>query len=344
MPRREISVGPVLAPLALPPDPAVAPVWAAIERDLGLLAPPLILHSAVPGLLAAAWAVFRETVVVEAGLPRPVKEAIGVAVSEANRCPYCVDAHAVGLHAAGAGAVERALAAGSAGTRRLAPETRAWVEWASASARLGARPAPPPATPEGRAQGIGTAVAFHYINRMVTVLLPETLLPVRRAWLRRPVLALAGLRLAASARRRHAAGEALELLPPAPGPGPEWARAAPAAAAALAALGAAVDAAAAGALPAPARHRAAERIASWDGAEPPFGTAWLDEPAAGLAPPQAAAVRLALMTAFAPHRVGEAEIAALRRHPGDAALLGVLAWASYRTAEAIAGWLAPPAL
>ena len=326
----------------MPPAPATAPVWAAIERDLGLLAPPLVLHSAVPGLLAAAWAVFRETVVVEAGLPRRVKEAIGVAVSEANRCPYCVDAHAVGLHAAGAGAVERALAAGAAGGRRLDPETRGWIEWAAASRRRDGGPPLAAATPAARAQGIGTAIAFHYINRMVTVLLPETLLPVRRGWLRRPVLALAGRRFAAASRRRHAPGEALALLPPAPGPGPQWARGAPAAAAAFAALGAAVEQASAGPLPAEARRRAAERIAAWRGEEPPLGAGWLEEPAAGLPPAAAAAVRLALLTAFAPHRVGAAEIAEMRRHhPGDAALLGVLAWASFHAAEAIADSLSP---
>jgi hypothetical protein len=68
--------------------------------------------------------------------------------------------------------------------------------------------------------------------------------------------------------------------------------------------------------------------------------AWLEEPAAGLPPAEAAAARLAHLAALAPHRAGPAAIAELRRHhPGDAALLGVLAWASYRAAERIASWV-----
>jgi AhpD family alkylhydroperoxidase len=337
---KTLGVGPHLRPLPLPPPPEVAPVWAQIERDLGLLAPPLVLHSTVPPLLAAAWATFRETMVVEAGLPRAVKEAMAVAVSRANRCPYCVDAHAVGLHAAGAGAAERAIAAGG---RRLEPALRARVEWAAASGRPPASPAAPPFPPDELAQGLGVVIAFQYINRVVTVLLPEHLLPVRNRWLRRPVLALVGARLAATARGPHERGAALALLPPGIGPasGPSWAAADPPVAVSFAALGSAVDQAVEDTLPAPARERATARIAAWNGELPPLGSEWLEEAAAGLPPAEQAAVRLALLTALAPHRAGDEAIAAFRRHyPGDAALVGLLAWSAYRTADRIATWLA----
>ncbi len=338
---RTIGLGPRLRPLPVPPPPEAAPVWAQIEGDLGLLPPPLLLHTAVPPLLAAAWATFRETMVVEAGLPRAVKEAMAVAVSEANRCPYCVDAHAVGLHAAGAGAVERALAAGGRG---LDPGLREKVEWAAASGRLGRseRAGPPPFAPEELAQGIGAAIAFHYINRVVTVLLPEHLLPVRNRWLRRPLLALVGARLAGSARGPHEPGAALALLPPGiePRSGPAWAAGNPAVAAAFAALGAAVDDAVVATLPAPARERAEAAIAAWDGEPPPLGNDWLDAIVEGLTPAGRSAARLAVLTALAPHRAGDESIAAFRRdHPSDAALVGLLGWSAYRAAERIASWL-----
>lgn len=336
---RTVGIGPHLRPLPVPPPPEVAPVWAQIERDLGLLAPPLVLHSPVPPLLAAAWATFRETMVVEAGLPRAVKEAMAVAVSEANRCPYCVDAHAVGLHSAGAGAVERALAAGGG---KLDPALRARVEWAAASGRPPESSAAAPFAPDELAQGMGAVIAFQYINRVVTVLLPEHLLPVRNRWLRRPVLALAGVRFAATARGPHQPDAALELLPPGIGPasGPPWAAANPAVAISFAALGSAVDEAVRETLPAPAREPAAARIAAWDGEPPPLGADWLQEATAGLPPAEQAAARLALLTALAPHRAGDEAITAFRRHhPGDAALVGLLAWSAYRTADRIAGWL-----
>lgn len=340
---KTLGLGRQLKPLPLPPPPEVAPVWAQIESDLGLLPPPLVLHSPVPSLLAAAWATFRETVVVEAGLPRAVKEAMAVAVSEANRCPYCVDAHAVGLHSAGAGAVERALAAGGG---KLDPALRNRVEWAAAAGRPAdpARGGAPPFSPDELAQAIGTVVAFHYINRVVTVLLPEHLLPVRNRWLRRPLLALVGARLAASARRPHEPGASLALLSSRPDPasGPAWAAGAPAVATAFAALGTAVEEAVADVLTTDAREATAARIAGWDGEPPPLGSEWLDEPLAGLPAADQPAARLAILTAVASHRAGEEPLAAFRRrHPGDAALVGLTAWAAYRAADRVAARLTP---
>jgi hypothetical protein len=174
------------------------------------------------------------------------------------------------------------------------------------------------------------------------VLLPEHLLPVRNRWLRRPLLALVGARFAGSARRPHAPGAALALLTPASEPrnGPAWAAGSPAVAASFAALGAAVDDAAAATLSARARERAAAAIAASDGEEPPLGSGWLEDALAGLPPAEQAAVRLALLTALAPHRAGEEPIAAFRRHhPSDAALVGLLGWSAYRAAERIASWL-----
>lgn len=45
----------------------------------------------------------RETLVA-GRVDRAVKEAVAVAVSKTNRCPYCVEAHATMLTAAGEGA------------------------------------------------------------------------------------------------------------------------------------------------------------------------------------------------------------------------------------------------
>jgi alkylhydroperoxidase family enzyme len=178
---------------------------------------------------------------------------------------------------------------------------------------------------------------------VVTVLLPEHLLPVRNRWLRRPLLALVGARLAGTARGPHEPGAALAHLPPGndPASGTSWAAANPPVALSIAARGSAVDDAVRETLPAPARERAAVRIAAWNGEPPPLDTDWLDEATAGLPPADQAAVRLALLTAFAPHRAGDEAITAFRRHhPSDVALVGLLAWSAYHAAARIAGWLA----
>jgi hypothetical protein len=42
----------------------VASVYTQAERDFGMVAPPLALHSPAPPLLAAAWVMLRETLLV----------------------------------------------------------------------------------------------------------------------------------------------------------------------------------------------------------------------------------------------------------------------------------------
>jgi AhpD family alkylhydroperoxidase len=74
----------------------VEPVYSQIKRDFGKIVEPFLLHSPIPELLAGAWMVCRETELV-GSVPRYIKEAIAVAVSQQNQCPYCIDAHTIML-------------------------------------------------------------------------------------------------------------------------------------------------------------------------------------------------------------------------------------------------------
>jgi AhpD family alkylhydroperoxidase len=333
----------VIRHLGPPPvDGLVAAVLAQAQRDFGATLEPFLLHAAVPEVMAAGWASFRETMLAPGRLARPLKETIAVGVSRANRCRYCVDAHALALHALGAGAVEAELARGGPGAvaDRRAAAVAAWAE----ATRTPGSPllASPPFTAEELPLALATAVCFHYINRMATIFLGETPLPLAAPSLRRPLLAVAARAFARRFRRRLEPGEGLALLPEEPPPLPHWAAGAPLAGAAVAALGAAVDGAAHTALPPPATTLATRALAAWRGEDPPLGTAWLDEPTAHLAPADRAATRLALLAALAPHRAGAAEIAAFRaHHPGDRPLVAVTAWASHAAARRVAEWLAP---
>lgn len=309
-----------------------------MRRDLGLLAPPLLLHSPIPTLLAAAWAVLRETVLVDGELPRSKKECAAVAISRTNRCPYCVDAHSVALHSLGQGQLVRRLRAGQGASSDLAP----FLAWAESSREPDAELVrKPPFPPTHRAEAIGTALAFHYINRMVTPLLPESVLPAPARLLRGPLLALAGRWLAPPRGRRLAPGEALSFLAsPDHARAPSWAAGAPAIARAFAALDQATEEAMAKLLGPARRHALAGRLHAWRGEEPALGTAWLEEPLAGWNPGEAAAGRLALLAALAPHRITAGEIERFRtHHPGDAPLIAALAWGSYEAARRISEWL-----
>jgi AhpD family alkylhydroperoxidase len=338
-----------LAPIPRPPAASggglAAAVFAQIEEDFGFVAEPFLVHAPVPELLAAAWSTLRETVLVPGRLRRPEKEAVAMAVSAADRCPYCVDAHGLMLHATGEGAAERAIHAGRPeriADRRLA----ALAGWAAATGDPGAAALDePPFSAEEAPEAIGTALCFKYINRIATILLGTTPLPTASSWLRRPILRLVGRRLAPRARRPCPAGESLRFLPAAEPPAHlAWAAASPRIAQVFARFDAAVERAAAPVLSLETRTLAGRRLALWRGEAPPFGDAWLRDVAAGLPPAQRAAARLALLAAVAPYRVDDGEVAAFRAHrPDDASLLAALAWGSFHAARRVSEWLPSPA-
>jgi AhpD family alkylhydroperoxidase len=76
----------------------VAQVYRQAEREFGLIAPPLSLHSPAPGPLAASWLMLRETLIAGGSASRATKEAVAAAVSLGNACPYCVEVHGATLH------------------------------------------------------------------------------------------------------------------------------------------------------------------------------------------------------------------------------------------------------
>ena len=79
-------------------DGLAASVYAQAESDFGMVAPPLALHSPAPPLLAAAWVMLRETLLVTGQADRAEKEVVAAAVSVANACPYCVAVHSAAAH------------------------------------------------------------------------------------------------------------------------------------------------------------------------------------------------------------------------------------------------------
>ncbi len=182
--------------LTAPPqiDPRVAVVKRQLRHDFGVQAPPVWLHGAHVDLLCGVWCVLREVLVV-GQVPRREKESIAEAISRTNQCSFCVDAHSIM----------------GAATGQL--DQRSFVPWATATGGESPSPIDDP-TSELR----GTAFAFHYINRMVTIFLGDSPLPFAgRRWRRAfETLSIAWFRR--SVRRPKRSGEALTLLPAAPCP------------------------------------------------------------------------------------------------------------------------------
>jgi AhpD family alkylhydroperoxidase len=328
----------------VPPEAAtglVAAVYAQLAEDFQITAP-LVLHSSAPRLLAAVWCVLRETLIA-GRLPRAHKEAIATGVSHANACPYCVSVHAMMLHGAGETAVAETLLTGKA--HAIAdPRLRHLAHWASRSlAPEDPLLRQPPFTAADEAEIVGTAVAFHYINRMVNVFLGESPVPGPQQWLgrlrRRLLGATFGRRLV---RRAPPPGAALSLLPAAPLPADlGWATANASVANAFARAAVVADEAGRVVLPDDVRALVSRRIATWRGEAPGNSQGWVRHEIASLAAADQPLAAFALLTALAPYQVDPTIIEAFRlRRPTDQELIGAAGWAAFTAARRVGGWLA----
>lgn len=314
-------------------DGLVARVYAQAERDFGLVAPPLALHSPAPPALAAVWLMLRETLLADGSAARERKETVAAAVSAANACPYCVAVHSAAIGGLVSGGVPAEIAAGRA-ERISDPVLREVAVWAGAT---GTRDASRQLPHRDFAELAGVAVTFHYLNRMVTVFLPESPLPPLTpkpmgGW-------VMGMLASAMLAPRPVPGVSLDLLAEAPLPGEfAWAADTPHVAGALARAAAAIDEAGQAAVPGLVRELVRDRLHGWDGQPPGMGRAWADAATAGLAGADRAAGRLALLAAFSPHQVTKADVAEAG-HQGDQALVALMSWASMAAARTIASWL-----
>jgi AhpD family alkylhydroperoxidase len=306
-------------------------VYRQVEREFGMLAPPVALHSPAPEVMAASWLLLRETMVASWHASRSAKEVVASTVSVNNACPYCVAVHGATLH----GLLRDPTAQAISETRFddiSDPELLAIATWA----RTGKPPRPTPLPPEQAAELVGVAVTFEYYNRMVNVFLDESPLPSHvPTKMRGTMMRLLSVLMRGPAGQQHAAGESLELLPAAePSPDVAWAADAPHIASAFARAAATIGTAGERSVPESVRQLVTARLAGWDGEPMGLGRAWLVEAVDGLPPADRAAGRVALLTAFASHQVGQADIDEFRRcGADDQRLIEVAAWAGFAVAS-----------
>jgi len=332
-------------------DGLLGQVYGEIRRDFGLLRDPdgnspFLAHSPHPELLAGVWSVLYETVLVEGAVRRADKEAIGATVSRINDCPFCVEAHALLSGVAGEaedrGALINGAANGIADQRR-----RELVAWAAATREPHSELVRGPPFDEKEApEVIGTAFAFHYVNRVVEIFQGHRPMQVGPAPLRGVTMSLVGAIAGRALRRGREPGRTLRLLPESDLPDDlGWTRPAPAIASAMARFAAAVERAGECALSNPERARVTSALAAWEGADPPLHGDWLERALHGLQPDARDKARLAVLAALAPYRVDEATVQSFKHvRPSDADLVGAVAWSALSAARRVASWLAPPAL
>ncbi|WP_169944091.1 carboxymuconolactone decarboxylase family protein [Microbispora sp. H11081] len=314
-----------------PVRPGAAPdlvrrVYGQVERDFGMLAPPVILHSPAPQVLAACWLTLRESLLARGAVTREVKEAVAAGVSRGNSCPYCVDVHQATMDAL----VRRGGAPGDGLTARV-------EEWARTAGRGGQAGSQAVPAPSGQAaELLAVAVTFHYLNRMVNVFLGESPLPPAvPARARKGSMRLFGLVMAPAASKAGTPGDSLDLLPDAPlPPDLSWAGDVPHVALAFARAAAAVEEAGRRSVPEPVRDLVTGTLAGWDGEPPGPSRAWVADAVSGLPDRHRPAGRLALLTALASYQVDDGVVNDFRREePGDRALVELTAWAAMSAAR-----------
>ncbi|MEU5262350.1 carboxymuconolactone decarboxylase family protein [Amycolatopsis sp. NPDC021455] len=311
----------------------VREVYRQVERDFGMLAPPVALHSPAPEVLAAAWVLLRESLVAGGLTTRAEREVVASAVSAANSCPYCVEVHGMALGALGETAAAAAIGAGDPAAI-ADPRTRALAAWSR-----GAGPLPAAVTPAAAAELTSVAVAFHYLNRVVSVFLgpsplPDGVPPSARG------KAKAVLGFFLKPGEPPAAGLSLPLLPPSATDGPGWAVPGGILDDAFARVAAGFEAAGERVLPPRVRDLVRREVKAWDGRPPGLSRAWVTGAVAELPAPERPAGRFALLVAKAAYQVDADVVAAVRREgTDDRTLVEAASWAAFTAAEELGGRL-----
>ena len=300
----------------------VREVYRQVEHDFGMLAPPVALHSAAPGALAASWVILRETLVARGLAGRKAKETVAAAVSSRNACPYCVEVHTAAI---GGNAATSDITA-AAGEAVPDPEL-GLANWVYGGE--------PPLLPDGELIELaGVAVTFEYLNRMVNLFLPESPLP-RGA----PAIARKGAhrlfaRLA-SAGPHNRPGESLRLLADESLPQDfQWASKHTTVAAAFGRAAGAFEEAGNRAVSDPVRALVLDTLDGWNGKPPGIGRSWVEPLIARVSSADRPAARLLLLTAIAAYQVDDEAVADFRESdPGDRRLIECTSWASFAAAR-----------
>ncbi|MCU7727364.1 carboxymuconolactone decarboxylase family protein [Actinoplanes sp. KI2] len=286
----------------------VAEVYRQLRADFIGPAPTFQALSVAPGLLTATWTLMREALLAGPA-DRVEREVVAAAVSRANRCRFCVDAHVTMLHALGEHELAERIAGG---VPPASARHAALADWAEASRT-------PRAARWTGAHGpelTGTLLAFHFINRIVSALLAPDLLP--GGMQRFPAVRSAGGRLYARTARSFVE------------PGDCSVDAAYAALREVALRGGDL-------LSEAARETVAGTVRWEDGRHPDRPADWAGDLVRDLPATERVGARIVLLAAFAPGAISVGDVGLWRlTHPGDADLVRLLGYGAIAATDHVA--------
>ncbi|SCL44279.1 alkylhydroperoxidase AhpD family core domain-containing protein [Micromonospora citrea] len=308
-----------------------AEVYRQLRDDFLGPVPTFQALAVVPEVQAATWALMREALLA-GDASRVDRELVAAAVSRANRCRFCVDAHVLLLHALGEPELAEVMARGGTPPGPRQVELVAWAE-ASRSPRAAGW------TSTYRPEITGTLLAFQFINRIVSALLEPDLLPggLQRA----PLVRSVGGRLyARAAREPKEPGSSLSLLDAGATAPPAWAGASPVGVAYASLRDAATRG---GDLLGDVARQTVRATVRWeDGRHPARPADWAVDLVRDVPGADRVGTRIALLAAFAPSAISPGDVALWRMsHPDDADLVRLVAFGAVAATDHVAEALSP---
>jgi AhpD family alkylhydroperoxidase len=271
---------------------------------------PFLIHGVQPQLLAALWALFRETQLAS-GVARVDQESIALLVAQENRCPWCIEAHQLALH--------------------RQPASVAMAAWYLAS---------PDPLQHSQITGLNNqamvahraaVVLWQYINRMTNVLLVESAWQNLGPW-RKPMTQVMGQVFGLLfLQRRYTPGRALEFIADAPLPAHlAWASEHQYIAKALAYFHQQVNQAIKGIIPDQVQSFVLHYLQKHRGQPVSLSRRWSNDAVQLLEPEQRTLAQVLLLIALASYQIDDDLMLQLRRTvASDADIVAVLAWGSY---------------
>ncbi len=316
----------------------VRDVYQQLKDEMGDVVEPISMHALVPELLQHIYSILREVVIIEDTVPRKYKEAVGAAVSSSNDCPYCVDAHTIMI--IGLSDKKMAKAVVKKDLSLLEDrETIKLIRWSfNTKAFDSLIVKDPPFSAKQAPEIIGTAVFFHYLNRMVTCFLGPTILPMNVSFLKEPMKKMAAMMFSKVLNTEREAGKVLnpQLL----GDGDrnlQWTKTNKRVSHVFISYQRLIDGLAKDYLPQDVIEFIEDQIDVWDGREVKLNTRILDREVESVSPRYRPIARILYLVAFTPYRVRDYHFAEFRSlfMDSDMAILVAFSWASFKTATKI---------
>lgn len=318
-------------------------VYHHMNRDFSFV-PPITLHSEIPELTAAVWSIVREATVC-GPVNRTERESVIAAVSRTNTCTFCVDVHTTMMHGGDLHSAADAIIdgkEGSIGNERL----RNLVKW-------GLNTLDPQAeilkkSPFDRKEApffVGSALTFHYINRVVNVFLDESplvLLPDFLRKYRKKLNRFAGGIIGKNVISRQVSpGESLNFLPKKGlAEGASWTGGNQHISKAFSGLSFVISNLAEEHLPGLVIKLSKEKIEAWHGESLGLSGAWVDQDVAGLSSDREKKLaKIVLLSALASYQVGEDLLCEIEEKFSSRALLVAVSFGSYLAMKRISSWI-----